>query len=34
MKDKPTEFSIRVEQGNVDDLVQKFKNGIKQSTRK
>jgi len=30
MKDKPTEFSVHVEQGDVTDPVQKFKNGIKQ----
>lgn len=30
MPDKPAEFSIRVEQGDVTDPVQQFKNGIKQ----
>ena len=30
MKDKPTEFSVRVERGDVADPVQKFKDGIKQ----
>jgi len=30
MTDKPAEFSVRVEQGDVDDSIQKFKNGLKQ----
>ncbi len=30
MPDKPTEFSVRVEQGDVADPVQQFKNAIKQ----
>jgi len=30
MTDKPAEFSVRVEQGDVDDSLQRFKNSLKQ----
>ena len=30
MTDKPAEFSVRVEKGDVDDSLQRFKNSLKQ----